>query len=68
MEYINNFIRDLDVVSQTLFIRKYFLFEETKTLSKRLNLSENYIDVKLFRIRNKLKKYLESEGYNLEKI
>ena len=68
MEYINNFISDLDVVSQTLFIRKYFLFEETKTLSKRFNLSENYIDVKLFRIRNKLKKYLESEGYNLEKI
>lgn len=68
MEYINNFISDLDVASQTLFIRKYFLFEETKTLSKRFNLSENYIDVKLFRIRNKLKKYLESEGYNLEKI
>ena len=68
MEYINNFISDLDVVSQTLFIRKYFLFEETKTLSKRFNLSGNYIDVKLFRIRNKLKKYLESEGYNLEKI
>ena len=68
MEYINNFISDLDVVSQTLFIRKYFLFEETKTLSKRFNLSENYIDVKLFRIRKKLKKYLESEGYNLEKI
>lgn len=68
MEYINNFISDLDVVSQTLFIRKYFLFEETKTLSKRFNLSENYIDVKLFRIRNKLKKYLESKGYNLEKI
>lgn len=67
-EYINNFISDLDVVSQTLFIRKYFLFEETKTLSKRFNLSENYIDVKLFRIRKKLKKYLESEGYNLEKI
>jgi RNA polymerase sigma factor (sigma-70 family) len=68
IEYINNFISDLDVVSQTLFIRKYFLFEETKTLSKRFNLSENYIDVKLFRVRKKLKKYLEREGYNLEKI
>ena len=65
---INDFIESLTIENQVLFIRKYFLFEETKDLSKRFNLSETNINVKLFRIKNKLKKHLESEGYIIEKI
>ena len=45
---------------------KYFFFEDTKMLSKRYGISENSINVKMLRIRNKLKKYLESEGYDIE--
>lgn len=65
---INDFIENLTTENQVLFIRKYFLFEETKELSKRFNMSETNINVKLFRIKNKLKKHLESEGYIIEKI
>lgn len=65
---INKFIENLDIQSQVLFIRKYFLFENSRSLSKRYSLSETNINVKLFRIRNKLKKYLESEGFLIEKV
>ena len=63
---LNKFIDNLDIENKVLFIRKYFFFEDTKTLSKRYGMSENNINIKMLRIRNKLKKYLESEGYNIE--
>ncbi len=64
---INDFLNDLDVESQVLFIRKYFLFEDSKSLSERFDISENNINVKLFRVKKNLKKYLEKEGYKIEK-
>lgn len=67
IDEINNFISNLDIESQVLFVRRYFFFEEVKNLSNKFDLSVNYINVKLFRIRNKLKKHLESEGYVIEK-
>ena len=67
MEFINNFLGSLDVTSQILFVRKYFFFEDTKSISKRYGISETNINVKLFRIKNNLLKYLESEGYEIEK-
>ena len=67
IESINKFLDDLDTTSQVLFIRKYFFFEDTKSLSKRYEISETSINVKLFRIKKSLLKHLESEGYKIEK-
>ncbi len=64
---INDFIGNLDIESQVLFVRKYFLFEETKSLSERFDINESNINVKLFRIKTKLRNYLEKEGYVIEK-
>lgn len=68
IEAINEFISNLSVENQVLFVRKYFLCEDTKSLSERFDLSETNVNVKLFRARNKLKKHLEREGYLIEKI
>jgi RNA polymerase sigma factor (sigma-70 family) len=68
MNIINDFINNLDIESQTLFVNKYFLFKTSKEISEMFSINENYIDVKLYRIRKKLLKHLESEGYLLEKI
>lgn len=65
---INDFISSLDIENQALFINKYFLFKTSKEISEMFSINENYIDVKLYRIRKKLLKQLESEGYLLEKI
>lgn len=65
---INLFIESLDTESKLLFTRKYFLLESTKEISQQYNLKENYVNVKLFRIRKKLITYLKKEGYEVEKI
>lgn len=67
VNFINSFLEKLDIELQILFIRRYFLNESVKTLSKRFNITETNISVKLSRVRNKLKKYLEMEGYKIEK-
>ena len=67
VDYINLFLEKLDIETQVLFIRRYFLNESVKSLSKRFNIRETNISVKLLRTRNKLKKYLELEGYKIEK-
>lgn len=64
---INNFLEKLDVESQILFLRRYFLNEEVKSLSNRFNISENKISVKLHRTREKLRMYLERKGYKIAK-
>ena len=65
---INTFLNDIDLESRVLFVRKYFLFESSKMIASRFNMSENLINIKLFRIRKKLKSYLLKRGYKLEKI
>ncbi len=67
VNFINLFLENLDIETQILFIRRYFLNESVKSLSKRFDITETNISVKLSRVRNKLKKYLELEGYKIEK-
>ena len=64
--HLNKFLEDLDVETQTIFMRKYFFFEDSKTIAERFGLSETNVNVKMMRTREKLKKYLESEGYEIE--
>ena len=64
---INEFVTSLDEEDQIIMIRKYFLFDDSKTICNMLNISENSLNVKAFRIRKKLIRYLEREGYRLEK-
>ena len=66
VEKINIFLSNLDIESQVLFVRKYFFFESLDELENKFNISKNTINVKLFRIKKKLRRYLESEGYNIE--
>lgn len=63
---INNYLDNLDVENQVIFIRRYFLEESIQEISKRYEISESKVGVKLFRTRNDLKKYLLRKGYNIE--
>lgn len=64
---INEYIKNLDIESKVIFVRKYFLLESSEDISKLLNISINSINVKSFRIRNKLIKHLKKEGFEIEK-
>lgn len=63
---INEFIETLDTTTQILFIRRYFFFETTKSLSEKFKISETNINVKMLRVKKNLKKFLEREGYIIE--
>lgn len=67
IDEINKFIENLNAEDKVLFIRKYFMFEDVKSLSDRFGLSVTNINVKMLRVRNKLLKKLEKEGFVIEK-
>lgn len=59
---INCFLDSLSVKNRVMFIRRYWYADDISEIAKRLSVSKNNVSVRLFRIRNKLKKYLKKEG------
>ena len=62
---INGFLSRLDSRSRMLFIRRYYYNDSAKQLTELTGLTENALNVKLFRIRKKLAEYLKKEGFTL---
>ncbi len=57
------FLRRVSEKERNVFVRRYFFFDSVKTIAETYRLGESDVKVTLFRMRNKLKKYLEKEGY-----
>lgn len=64
-EIINNFLASLDKEKRNIFVRRYWYLDSISGISNYFSLSESKVKTTLFRCRNKLKKYLEKEGYVL---
>ncbi len=62
---IDRFIATLDEENQMLFVRRYWYLDSILDLADRFNTSSNNVYVRLSRIRRKLKKYLQKEGYEV---
>lgn len=62
---IDRFLATLDEESQMLFVRRYWYSDSISDLAARFHTSNNNVSVRLSRIRNKLKIYLQKEGYEL---
>lgn len=62
---IEEFLAKRDVESRVLFTRRYFLGESLQSLAERYEKNPKILAVKMARLRNQLKKYLEKEGYYL---
>lgn len=62
---ISSFLRKLPPLKRRIFILRYWHYQPLKTISKGTGLKEERISVELYRIRKKLKHYLEQEGYTL---
>ena len=58
-------IRTLPETDRALFARRYFLCENLREAAAALGLSESKAKSSLFRSRNKLRSYLEKEGFSL---
>ena len=59
---INGFVATLNPSDRFLFIRRYWYSDPVKDIAKMAHSTTNSVTVRLFRIRKKLKLYLEKEG------
>lgn len=62
---ISAFLRKQNADIRNIFIRRYWFSDSIADISNRFNMSESKVKSILFRTRNRLKKYLESEGYHI---
>ncbi|MCR5108006.1 MAG: sigma-70 family RNA polymerase sigma factor [Lachnospiraceae bacterium] len=64
-DHINGFLADLSANDRIAFVRRYFYVDSLTDIAKRLSVSESAVKSLLFRLRQKLKKHLIQEGYEL---
>ena len=62
---INNFLKNLSGKDRKIFVKRYWYSFATKDIAKELGVSDSYVRLKLFRMRNDFKEYLESEGFGV---
>lgn len=61
---IEELIYQLDFPDKDIFIRKYYLFESSKTIAQALNITEQNVNMRLSRGRDRLRKELKAMGLN----
>ena len=64
--HINDFLKSLSKKDRTLFVNRYWFSYSNKQLAKMYQIKENTVSVRLLRMREKLKKYLQERGYVYE--
>ncbi len=62
---LNAFFTGLEVMDRKLFLGRYWHATPVKTLAKMYELTPNYVSVRLHRIRERLRAYLEERGYTV---
>ena len=62
---ITKFLKSRPAVHRQMFLRRYFYLEEIPAIACRCGLKEGNVRMILSRTRQKLRKYLIQEGYNL---
>lgn len=59
---LNRFLKELPQENRLIFLRRYWFADTIGGIARRFELSESSVKVRLHRIRNKLRAYLEQEG------
>lgn len=62
---LDRFLRELPEKECCLFLRRYWYVDSTREIAVRYDMAEGSVKSTLFRIRRKLKAYLEREGIEL---
>lgn len=63
---IDRFLDTKSRESRYIFIRRYWFGDSVGEIARDLKMQENAVSVRLNRMRNSLKEYLEKEGYRYE--
>ncbi len=64
-QVIDKFLENLDTDNRVIFVRRYWFSDQISDIAKRVSMSSHNVTVRLFRLREKLKKHLRREGYSL---
>lgn len=62
---VSRFLYSIPQENRLLFMRRYWYMESIQEIALRFGISESNAKIKLFRIRNQLKEFLEREGIHL---
>jgi len=63
--YISEFLKKQNRKRRIIFIRRYWYFDSIQQIAEEHRMSENTVKSELFRLRKKLKVYLEERGVEL---
>ncbi len=61
--HIDRFLRSLSEKDRCIFLRRYWYMDTHRQIAHRYHMTEGSVKSKLHKIRNKLKLYLQQEGY-----
>ena len=59
---VNRFLAALDYDDRFIFIRRYWYADAVRDIASAMHIRENRVSLRLFRLRKKLKNYLQKEG------
>ncbi len=62
---IDRFLKESDKDTRFLFVRRYFYADSIEALSEMTGLGKNSVSLRLMRIRKRLKKYIEKDGFTI---
>lgn len=60
---INQFLKSIPLEDSCMLIRRYWYMDSVLQIAERYGIAEGSVKSRLHRVRRKLKKYLEEEGY-----
>lgn len=60
---INRFLDSISPDCRNVFIRRYWFFDSVREIALRYRISESKVETMLFRTRNKLRVFLQKEGF-----
>ncbi len=63
--HLDRFLDTLDRTGRLLFVRRYWYSDSVTALAETFRMSPNRVSVRLFRLREKLRRYLQNEGVEL---
>ena len=64
-QVINSFLSNLSTKDRRIFVQRYWYAYSVKTIADHMGRDENYVSVKLQRLRADFKKHLEKEGVEI---
>ena len=64
-EALNGFLGTLGEEKRNVFLRRYWYLDSVEEIAKRFGISQSKVKTTLFRVRKRLREYLEKEGYTI---